>query len=159
MVRFNRLSREELEVLESKFIEFLAAQGITGEDWRQIQEKQPEQVDSYVDAFSDVVYGSVLRSAEYLECRSRNSITCFQLLDKKAVLVRMEITQGSQTELDLRDTQTLTDLANGSIKVDASVYVSEKPWAAPREDEIFKMMTGGCEITDGRLFKALCLLL
>ncbi len=158
MARFKRLSIDELNVLEAHFIQYLAAQGITADDWTRIQSQDAEAVDKHVDAFSDLVYGSVLRDAKFLEHRDKHSVSCFQLLDDKAVVVRLEV-QTDSADIDLRNSDTLGKLANGSLENRTHVYTTDKPWTSTREDEIFSLMENGCVITDGHLFKVLCSLL
>ncbi len=159
MARFKRLSRDELEVLEAQFIQYLAAQGITADDWTRIQSQDPTAVDKHIDAFSDLVYGSVLSDAKFLEHRDMHSVSCFQLLADKAVVVRLEV-QTDSTGIDLRDSETLDKLASGSLESRTHVYTTDKPWTSTqREDEIFNLMQNGCVITDGHLFKVLCRLL
>jgi len=40
-----------------------------------------------------------------------------------------------------------------------SVYTTSKPYSKVRELELFDMLQAGCELTDDKMFKALCLVL
>lgn len=160
MARFKRLGLEELELLEEQFIQYLASQGITGSDWAKLQKDDAAMVEQHLDAFSDLVYGSVMREAKFLEHRDQLSVSCFQLLEEKAVVVRLEVEpETSEEQVDLRDPQIVKELASGHMSTKVRVYTTDKPWTRAREDEVFEMMQHGAEITDGALFRVLCQLL
>ena len=154
MPRFRRLTLDELSVLEKEFIQFLAAQSITADDWVKIQADNPQRVESLVNDFSDVVYGSIIQRAEFLELRTAKSVSCYQLLANKAVMVLLELEDGE--DVDLRESSSLERLASGTLTPTTRVMTTDKMWSTNREDEIFTMMLNGCVITDGALFKLLC---
>ncbi|NND88198.1 MAG: hypothetical protein HKM28_03010, partial [Flavobacteriaceae bacterium] len=66
-MKYRRLSKEQLNELHPEFINFLATQSITADEWSQIKEKQPEVAELEIDVFSDLVWEGVLQKAEYLE--------------------------------------------------------------------------------------------
>ena len=59
-MKYTRLTKEQLEELHQEFINFLATQSITGEEWKQIKEKQPEFAEQELDIFSDLIWEGVL---------------------------------------------------------------------------------------------------
>ncbi|RLD19527.1 MAG: hypothetical protein DRI69_08145 [Bacteroidetes bacterium] len=156
MLRFKCLSSEELTVLEQQFVKFLAAQSILAPDWVKIKETDPLQAQEIIEDFSNVVYGTVMSDALFLECKTRYTLYCYQCLNDRFVLVALEIDQASQIDLRHVDTGNISAIV-ASAKL--QVYTTEKPYVKPKEDEVFAMMESGCEITDGGMFKVLGLML
>ena len=152
MVRYKRLGKDELAVLEKKFVEFLAAQNILADDWAKIKITEPEEAERIIDKFSDLVYGSVLNNAAFLEKRTRHALYCYQCLPDRFVLVALELDTNS--DFDLRNSNTAnigTITSNGKM----SVYTTNKFYTKSKAEEVFEMMKMGCEITDGVMFKVL----
>ena len=66
-MKYTRLTKEQLEELNQEFINFLATQSITAEEWKDIKEQKPEVAEEELDIFSDLVWEGVLSKVEYLE--------------------------------------------------------------------------------------------
>ena len=66
-MKYTRLTKEQLEELNQEFINFLATQSITADEWKEIKEKKPEVAEEELDVFSDLVWEGVLSKVEYLE--------------------------------------------------------------------------------------------
>ena len=66
-MKYTRLTKEQLEELNQEFINFLATQSITAEEWKEIKEQKPEVAEEELDIFSDLVWEGVLSKVEYLE--------------------------------------------------------------------------------------------
>ncbi len=150
MPKYRQLSREELGHLEKDFVDFLVVNGVTADDWREIQITSAGKRDNVLDAFSDVVFEGVLRKVGFLDFRAENHLMSFQCLPEKMVLVGIK-----STETDLLS----YDPSNAKDVEDIEVYTQEKPYSKARELELFEMMERGCEKSDGKMFKALCLAL
>ncbi len=156
MIRFKCLSSEELAVLEKQFVSFLAAQSILAPDWVKIKETDPLQSQEIIEDFSNMVYGSVMSDAQFLERKTKHTLYCYQCLSDRFVLVALEIDKGS--DIDLRDLDLDTIKTMGS-NAQMHVYTTEKPYSKSKEDEVFGMMEMGCEITDGGMFRVLGMML
>ena len=156
MVRFKCLSTEELTVLESKFVRFLAAQSILAPDWVKIKQVHPVQAQEIIEDFSDMVYGSVMSDAQYLQCKTQHTFYCYQCLKDRFVLISLEIDESLDVDLRSLELKNVDDVLS---KAQMHVYTTEKPYSKAKEDEVFGMMEMGCEITDGRMFKVLGLML
>ena len=152
MLRFNCLSAEELAVLETQFVSFLSAQSILAPDWVKIKESDPVQAQELIEDFSNVVYGSVMSDAQYLEHKTKNALYCYQCLSDRFVLIVLEIDKKS--EFDLRDLD-LKKISTIVTNAEMHVYTTEKAYTKAKEDEVFQLMKIGCEITDGEMFKML----
>ncbi|MGO1729983.1 MAG: DUF6495 family protein, partial [Flavobacteriaceae bacterium] len=66
-MKYERLTREQFEEMHQEFINFLATQQITVDEWEQIKKDQPGIVEQELDVFSDLVWEGVLNKVNYLE--------------------------------------------------------------------------------------------
>ena len=65
-MKYARLSKEQFEELHQEFINFLASQSITADEWEDIKINKPEVAEDELDVFSDLVWEGVLNQAEFL---------------------------------------------------------------------------------------------
>ena len=151
MIRFQRLSPKELELLEQEFVKFLASQSIVAGDWEKIKTTDKQQAENLIDDFSNVVYGSVMRKAQFLERRTPKALYCYECLEDRFELVVFEISEDSSLDLTKDALSSIKDIS----AIGPSMYTGQKAYTKEREDEIYEMMTQGCEITDGKLMGVL----
>lgn len=153
MSKYRALNIEELESLEKEFVDFLVLNGIMHDDWTQMKDEDPLASQKMTELFSDVVWESILRNTKFLDFRSANSIKCFQCLKDRIVLVGVDSTE---TDMSI---QSFGELKTQDYPDDVVAFTSEKEYSKLRELEIFDMINWGCEISDGNMFKQLCLAL
>ena len=55
-MKYKRLASQELEALEKEFINYLATEQITADEWVKMKETTPEKSEELIDVFSDMVY-------------------------------------------------------------------------------------------------------
>lgn len=156
MAKYRLLTLEELEGLEKEFVDYLILNGITAEDWIKIKQEDTGNTNKIISLFSDVVFESIMRKVEFLEYREAKEIKTFQCLADKIVLVGMKADTNSNVDFtDPAFIQQASLNAPDTLKA----YTSEKPYDLQRELELFDMIQNGCTISDGKVFKALCLAL
>lgn len=154
MPKYRNLSLDELKELEKEFVEYLVLNGITADEWEKLKTEDPEKVDRIIELFSDVVFETIMRKVNYLEYRSTGEVKTVQCLSDKLVLVGMKGEEGSG--IDFTDPHFIQSaIANPPQFL--KVYTTERPYSGPRETELFEMIQGGYTISDGKLFKLLCL--
>ena len=66
-MKYARLTKEQFEELHQEFINFLATQSITAEEWSDIKTNKPEVAEQELDVFSDLIWEGVLSKVQYLE--------------------------------------------------------------------------------------------
>jgi hypothetical protein len=152
MPKYRLLSLEELNEMEREFVDFLVLNSILPADWEKL--KKDGMADPVIEQFSDVVFETIMRKAEFLECHEEKEIKTFQCLPDKLVLVGLSADPAS--DVDFSDRSYIRNAFQNppdSLKV----YTSEKAYSKQRELELFEMIEAGCIISDGKLFKSLCL--
>jgi hypothetical protein len=146
MVKYRRLTLDELEQLEDSFIRFLAAQSITGEDWQTIREKEPDRHVELIDQFSDVVIEKTLHNVHILEHRTSKRILFFQFLDHEAKLYGLEWER--ELPIDLAGGFAVKDLVSLMENTDYkySVLSGKRPYEREKKMEIFSIIEKGAQI-------------
>ena len=96
---FIRLKKQQLEELHPEFINFLATQSITAEEWANMKENRPYVAEEELDIFSDLVWEGVLNKVTYLENISEQQMHLFHLTPKEMKLISVKV---MNPEIDLR---------------------------------------------------------
>lgn len=151
---YRSLRLDELTELEKEFVEYLVLNGIAAEDWVKMKAEDKAGAEQIVDLFSDVVFEGIMRNVTYVEYRSEKFVHAFQCLADELVLVAMEAKD--ETGVNFLDSVFIQE---ASINPPDKLFVrtSSKKYSKRRELELFDMIQAGCIISDGGLFKALCL--
>jgi len=150
MAKYRVLDNEELTAFEKEFIEFLVINSITADDWSKMKADQPERAKTIISLFSDVIFEKLMRQTQYIIRRSSQNIACFHYQTEQAVLVGIETKQETVNLLNINSAEQIP-------KEGVNIYTSTKTYEKQREIEMFEMLNNGAEISDGKLYKALCL--
>ncbi len=156
MAKYRLLTHEELIELEKEFIDFLILNSIVASDWMKIKKEDPEKAERVIHLFSDVVFEKIMREAQFLEMRNESELKTFQCLQDKFIVVGLNASKIK--DANLKDNEFIKRaLQNPPSNLE--VYTTEIPYKSSREEELFKMTEIGFQISDGKLFKTLCLAL
>ncbi len=155
-MKYRRLTKEELDDLRDDFVQFLASNEITADEWERYKEEDPEKAEELIDIFSDMVFDRVLDKLEYLEHWSPSAIKTFHCGPEKMILYGLDLPEGSN--VDLTDEAQIKALQNGHIPEhfpNMEIFRGEKGYEGDRKAELFRMMQEGCQIAEGELFNTL----
>ena len=143
-MKFRVLTTEELAPLKEDFIKFLSANTITGEDWVSIKKNKPEEADTILGMFCDIVWEKSLEKINFLEHRDEKYLKVFRCAKDKIEMVGFSVK--AENAPSLLNQETFEMLGSGALKfsdLQAEFYTSEKE----TQDlimEKFKMMEEGC---------------
>jgi hypothetical protein len=151
-VKYRLLSKEQFEALNKEFATFLATQEITKQDWELIKQNESDKVQRQLENFSDLVWEEVLGKTKYLEHYSADSINLFYCQPEQMERIVVRVEKKGVNLLDKEDFNWFIDNSN-----DKSIqyFKGTKPYTAPRNEEIFKLIEQGAVLADGKLFKAI----
>lgn len=149
-MKYIRLTKEQLEELHQEFINFLAAQSITGEEWEDIKKNKPEVAEEELDLFSDLVWEGVLGKAEYLEHFSPNHLFLFHLTEQSMNLIGIKV---DNKAIDLNTREGYNWLQNNLMDDSVTLYTSTKAVSDDRNNDIFVLIRQGAAITKGELYR------
>lgn len=149
-MQYARLTKEQFEELHQEFINFLATQSITAEEWKDIKTNKPHVAEEELDIFSDLVWERVLSNAQFLEHVSPNQMHLFELDELKMSLIAIKIENESVDITTKEGYQWLQDNLGDERVVffSATKEYSEKP-----NLDKFKLIQQGASITKGDLYR------
>ncbi|GAB5399951.1 MAG: DUF6495 family protein [Aureisphaera sp.] len=151
-MKYTRLTKEQLEELHPEFINFLASQSITGEEWSKIKKEQPQVAEDELDVFSDLIWEGVLSKASYLQNASPNQLFLFHTGIKEMQLIVVKTTV---LHIDLTTKEGLQWLQANIQKDGVELFTASKAYGEDRNMDIFKLIQQGATITNGTLYNAL----
>ena len=156
MAKYRVLSIAELEEMEKEFIDYLVLNGIAANDWQKLKKSKPKNAEEIIELFSDVVFETIMRKTHYLEKRGEKEMRVLQCLNDKFVLVGINASKIDNADL------TNPDYLRQAVHFPPSgleVFTSEIKYEKLRELEIFEMTQQGYSISNGDLFKTICLVI
>lgn len=148
-MKYARLSKEQFEELHQEFINFLATQSITADEWEDIKINKPKVAEEELDVFSDLVWEGVLAQAQFLEHFSPNQIYLFKITETTLNLIAIKI---EDDKVDVTTPQGYSWLQQNLMDDRVSLYTSSKAVSADRNKDIFALVQQGAVITKGDLY-------
>lgn len=149
-MKYTRLTKEQFEELHKEFINFLATQSITAEEWQKIKTNQPEVAEQELDIFSDLVWEGVLQKATYLENLAPQQLFLFKIEDTSMQLILIKVLDESKDITTAKDYQWLQEnYMNDSVEF----FEATKEFSADKNADIFSLIQQGAIITKGELFQ------
>ena len=149
-MKYERLTQEQLKEMHKEFINFLASQSITQEEWEDIKRNKPQVAEDELDVFSDLVWEGVLNNVNYLEHFSPQQLFLFEFTDQFINLIGIKIDNNA---VDINTKQGFQWLRDNLLNDDVQIYTSAKPLSDDRNKDIFALIKQGAHITKGQLYK------
>lgn len=148
-MKYARLTKEQLEEMHQEFINFLATQSITADEWEQIKKEKPETAEEELDIFSDLVWEGVLNKVEYLEHFSPNQIFLFRITTATIELIAVKV---ENEAIDITTREGYQWLQTNLMDDTVNIYTSTKAISDDRNKDIFALIKQGANITKGELY-------
>ncbi len=149
-MKYRRLTKEQLEELHVEFINFLATQSITAEEWEALKTEKPNVAEDELDIFSDLIWEGVLTKVSYLENVSASNMHLFFCGDKEIKLISVKI---MNPEIDLT-TKLGFDWFKKNWQSDFVEYLTaSKSYGKDRNLDKFDLIQQGAVITKGELYR------
>jgi hypothetical protein len=149
-MKYERLTQEQLKEMNKEFINFLASQSITNEEWEDIKTNKPQVVEDELDVFSDLVWEGVLNNVNYLEHFSPQQLFLFEFTDQHIDLIGIKI---QNETVDINTKQGFQWLRDSLLNEDVNIYTSRKALSEDRNKDIFALIKQGAHITKGKLYQ------
>lgn len=149
-MKYERLTQEQLKEMHKEFINFLASQSITNEEWEDIKTNKPQVAEDELDVFSDLVWEGVLNNVNYLEHYSPQQLFLFEFTDQFINLIGLKI---ENEAVDINTKQGFQWLRDNLLNDDVQIYTSKKPINEDRNKDIFALIKQGAHITKGKLYE------
>lgn len=149
-MKYTRLTKEQLQELEPEFINFLATQSITGDEWAKIKKDTPEVAEEELDVFSDLIWEGVLSKVLYLENISAQQMHLFELAEKEMKLIAVKV---MNPKIDLT-TEIGFNWFKKNWQSDFVEYMTAaKAYTDDKNLDKFQLIKQGAVITKGELYQ------
>jgi len=149
-MKYSRLTKEQFEELHQEFINFLATQSITGEEWTEIKANKPEVAEQELDVFSDLIWEGVLSKVQYLEHISPQQMHLFHCTDKHMLLIALKI---KASDIDITTTEGYDWFRDNLMSDDIEFFTAKKDYSNNKNKDKFTLIQEGANITKGQLFQ------
>lgn len=148
-MKYARLTKEQFEEMHQEFINFLATQSITADEWEQIKKDKPEAAEEELDIFSDLIWEGVLNKVEYLEHFSPNQIFLFHITTATIELIAIKV---ENEAIDITTREGYQWLQTNLMDDAVTIYTSTRAISEDRNKDIFALIKQGANITQGKLY-------
>ncbi len=147
-MKYSRLTKEQFEELHQEFINFLATQSITANEWNEIKTNKPEVAEEELDVFSDLVWEGVLSKAKYIEHLSPQQMHLFSLEERQIRLIALKV----KTSQDITTPEGYQWLRDNLLSDDIELFQANKDYSDNKNADKFTLIQQGGVITKGNLF-------
>jgi hypothetical protein len=148
-MKYSRLTKEQFEELHQEFINFLATQSVTADEWTNLKVNRPELAEMELDVFSDLIWEGALSTAKYLEHFSPQQMHLFSLNETNMQVIAVKL----KNEQDLTTTEGYKWLRENLMDEHVEFLQAKKEYTEDKNLDKFKLIEQGAVITKGDLFK------
>ena len=148
-MKYRRLTKEQFEELHQEFINFLATQSITADEWNNLKVNKPEMAEMELDVFSDLIWEGALNKAEYFEHISPKYMYLFHLGTDKMHVIAIIL----KNDVDITTKEGYKWLRENLMDENVEFSQAKKEYSDDKNLDKFKMIEKGAVITKGDLFK------
>ncbi|MDG1715363.1 DUF6495 family protein [Lacinutrix sp.] len=148
-MKYSRLTKEQFEELHQEFINFLATQSITVDEWQDIKTNKPYVAEQELDIFSDLVWEGVLNQTKYLEHISPKDIHLFALNEDHMHLIGIKVKE----DVDLTTAEGFNWLRANLMHDHVEFVQAKKDYTNDKNLDKFTLIQQGSNITKGELYQ------
>ncbi len=148
-MKYRRLTKEQFEELHQEFINFLATQSITADEWANLKVNKPELAEMELDVFSDLIWEGVLNQASYLEHFAPQHMYLFHLdeANMHAIVVNVK-----NDAIDITTKEGYNWLRDHLMDDSVEFLQADKAYSDDKNADKFSMIEQGASITKGELY-------
>ncbi|UNY98438.1 DUF6495 family protein [Zhouia spongiae] len=151
-MKYSRLTKEQFEELHEEFINFLATQSITADEWASIKKDKPEIAEQELDVFSDLIWEGVLNKVVYLENISASQMFLFHLTEKEMKLIAVRLLNKA---VDLTTREGFQWFKENFLGDEVEMMTAAKVYSEDKNKDKFELIQKGAVITKGELYNYL----
>ena len=149
-MKYARLTREQFEELQPEFVNFLATQAITAEEWARLKAEKPEAAEEELDLFSDLIWEGVLGRVSYMENLGAQSMHLFHLSEKQMRLISVRV---NHPEIDLQTRDGFAWFKKNWQSEWVEYLTASKAYSDDPNRDKFELIQKGAVITRGELYR------
>lgn len=142
-MKYRKLHKEELEAVRKEFVQFLAANSITAEEWETIKAGQNDKAEKLIEMFSEIFWDKALGNISCVELRSEKRWRVVRFEEKRARLIELRVKEGNELNLLNVDHIRLMNESDQSMPRPFDLYTGERPYQFERKLELFNFIEQG----------------
>ena len=148
-MKYSRLTKEQFEELHQEFINFLATQSITADEWTNLKANKPDLAEMELDVFSDLIWEGALNKAEYLEHFAPKHMYLFHLKEDQMHAIVVNI----KNDVDITTQEGYDWLRENLMDENVEFLQADKAYSDSKNLDKFKMIEQGASINKGELYQ------
>ena len=149
-MKYTRLSKEQQEELQQEFINFLATQSITADEWKVLKRDKPNVAEDEIDVFSDLVWEGLLTKVNFLENIGPQQMHLFHLTDKEMKLISIKVINPN---INLETKEGFSWFRKNYQSDFVEYLTASKTYTKDKNLDKFNLIKQGAVITKGELFQ------
>ena len=149
-MKYTRLSKEQQEELQQEFINFLATQSITADEWKVLKRDKPNVAEDEIDVFSDLVWEGLLTKVNFLENIGPQQMHLFHLIDKEMKLISIKVINPN---INLETKEGFAWFRKNYQSDFVEYLTASKTYTKDKNLDKFNLIKQGAVITKGELFQ------
>ncbi len=149
-MKYTRLTKQQLDELHKEFINFLATQTITIDEWNVLKTDNPAVAEEEIDVFSDLIWEGVISKVTYLENVSAQQLHLFYLTPKEMKLISVKV---MNPEIDLGTPEGFAWFKKNYQSDFVEYLTASKAYSEDKNLDKFNLIRQGAVITKGELYR------
>jgi len=152
VMKYERLTKEQLDELHEEFATFLATQSIDKDMWMKIVVDNPTLAEEQLDLFSDMIWERVLEKVTYLENIAPNYLFLFHIGEEAMHTIIIQILDKN---IDVTTKEGFMWLKDNMLSDSVQIRRGSKQFGEDRLQDVFALIRKGAEISKGILYRAI----
>jgi len=152
LMKYARLTKEQLEELHPEFITFLATQSIDKIEWDDIKKNRPNVAEQEIDIFSDMIWEKALANVSHIDHFSKNYIFLFKCYQNEVLSF---VIKTNNPQIDFVSADGINWLSENLFSDEVEITRGKKDLSENRNESLFEIIRQGGIISKGELFTKL----
>jgi len=154
-MKYRILTKEEMQIFDEDFKHFMITNGVTNEEWIEMNVSDIPKATALVELFSDTVLQKVYEKLLFIEFRSIDACMIFHCKKENMELISLNKKSGNS---DLSNPESIHEALSKNPE-ELSIFKTEKAYSETREIEMHQLFEKGCFVSSKEFWDALNLLI
>ncbi len=154
-MKYRILTKEEMQIFDEDFKHFMITNGVTNEEWIEMNISDIPKAITLVELFSDTVLQKVYEKLQFIEFRSDDTCMIFHCKKENMELISLNKKSGSS---NLSSPESIHEALSKNPD-ELSIFRTEKAYNETREIEMHQLFEKGCYVSSQEFWDALTILI
>ncbi len=154
-MKYRILTKEEMHIFDEDFKHFMITNGVTNEEWIEMNISDIPKAIALVELFSDTVLQKVYEKLQFIEFRTDDTCMIFHCKKENMELISLNKKSGSS---NLSSPESIHEALSKNPD-ELSIFRTEKAYNETREIEMHQLFEKGCYVSSQEFWDALTILI